>query len=85
MKLWMIRHGESETNRLGQWTGWLDAALTDKGREYDEGVRAMLRHLDEILMQGFEEEERRTLCELLNRMRNNLLSELQRDGEEETE
>lgn len=59
--------------------------LTDKGREYDEGVRAMLRHLDEILMQGFEEEERRTLCELLDRMRNNLLSELQRDGEEENE
>ena len=45
----------------------------------------MLRHLDEILMQGFEEEERRTLCELLDRMRNNLLSELQRDGEEESE
>lgn len=33
MKVWMIRHGESETNRDGLWTGWLDAPLTEKGRE----------------------------------------------------
>lgn len=29
----MIRHGESETNKNGLWTGWLDAPLTEKGRE----------------------------------------------------
>lgn len=28
----MVRHGESETNRDGLWTGWLDAPLTEKGR-----------------------------------------------------
>lgn len=56
--------------------------LTDKGREYDEAARAMLRRLDDILMQGFDEEETRTLCELLERMRNNLLCELQSVGEE---
>ena len=28
----MIRHGESETNKNGLWTGWLDAPLTQKGR-----------------------------------------------------
>lgn len=33
MKVWMIRHGESETNQSGSWTGWLDAALTKRGRE----------------------------------------------------
>ena len=33
MKIWVIRHGESETNRDGLWTGWLDAPLTEKGRE----------------------------------------------------
>lgn len=31
MKLYIVRHGESETNRKGLWTGWLDVALTDKG------------------------------------------------------
>ena len=31
MKLYLIRHGESETNRIACWTGWLDAKLTDKG------------------------------------------------------
>lgn len=33
MKVWMIRHGESETNKFGLWTGWLDPQLTEKGRE----------------------------------------------------
>lgn len=33
MKVWIIRHGESETNADGRWTGWLDVALTEKGRE----------------------------------------------------
>jgi probable phosphoglycerate mutase len=28
----VIRHGESETNRAKQWTGWLDVSLTDKGK-----------------------------------------------------
>ncbi|MBE6595063.1 MAG: histidine phosphatase family protein [Ruminococcaceae bacterium] len=33
MKVWIVRHGESETNLAGLWTGWLDVQLTDKGRE----------------------------------------------------
>ena len=33
MKVWLIRHGESETNKAGLWTGWLDVCLTEKGRE----------------------------------------------------
>lgn len=56
--------------------------LTEKGRAYDEGVRAMLHRLDRISMQGFDEEETRVLCGFLERMRNNLLSEWQRDEEE---
>lgn len=32
MKVYVIRHGESETNFLGKWTGWCDARLTKKGR-----------------------------------------------------
>lgn len=31
MRLYVIRHGESETNRKKQWTGWMDVSLTDKG------------------------------------------------------
>ena len=33
MKVYFIRHGESETNLNGRWTGWLDAPLTGKGKE----------------------------------------------------
>lgn len=42
MKLYIIRHGESETNKKGCWTGWLDAPLTDKGINDAKRVRAVL-------------------------------------------
>jgi len=32
MKLYFIRHGQSETNLSKCWTGWLDAKLTENGR-----------------------------------------------------
>ena len=32
MRIYVVRHGESETNRDQKWTGWFDAPLTDKGR-----------------------------------------------------
>lgn len=59
--------------------------LTDKGREYDEGARAMLRRLDAILMQGFDESEAELLAAMLCRMRENLLNDLSQesDGEED--
>ncbi len=33
MKLVLVRHGESEWNRLNLFTGWTDVPLSDKGRE----------------------------------------------------
>lgn len=33
VKVVLIRHGESEANFENYWTGWLDVALTAKGRE----------------------------------------------------
>ena len=31
MKVYFIRHGQSENNLRGEWTGWYDAKLTEKG------------------------------------------------------
>lgn len=42
MKLYLIRHGKSETNAAGQWTGWLDVSLTEKGFEDAKRVRRFL-------------------------------------------
>ena len=32
-KLVLLRHGESEWNKLNLFTGWTDVDLSDKGRE----------------------------------------------------
>jgi 2,3-bisphosphoglycerate-dependent phosphoglycerate mutase len=38
----LIRHGQSEWNALGKWTGWQDIPLTDKGRaEAQEAAKAL--------------------------------------------
>ena len=42
MKLYFIRHGESETNLAGHYTGWSQVNLTEKGVRDAEGVRPML-------------------------------------------
>ena len=36
----LLRHGESEWNAKNLFTGWVDVALTDKGREEAEIGRA---------------------------------------------
>ena len=33
MMVWMIRHGESATNKSKSWTGWLDVPLSEEGRK----------------------------------------------------
>ena len=42
MRVWVIRHGESEANRNGLLTGWLDVPLTEKGREEAALVNQLL-------------------------------------------
>ena len=33
MKVYIVRHGESEANKNDLWSGWLDVALTEKGKQ----------------------------------------------------
>ena len=42
MKLYFIRHGESETNLAGHYTGWSQVNLTPKGVRDAEGIRPTL-------------------------------------------
>lgn len=42
-KLIISRHGESEWNLLGKWTGWTDVNLTDKGKEDTRQLGKFLR------------------------------------------
>lgn len=38
VKLFLVRHGKSEWNKLGLWTGWTDVELEQEG--YEEAQRA---------------------------------------------
>lgn len=42
-----VRHGQSEWNALGLWTGWKDVELTEQGREE---ARRAARHLEDIVL-----------------------------------
>lgn len=42
MKIYFIRHGESETNASGHYTGWAQVDLTEKGIEDAKGIRPIL-------------------------------------------
>lgn len=42
----LVRHGQSEWNLLGQWTGLTDVALTDEGRAEARRAAKMLKDID---------------------------------------
>lgn len=43
MKIYLLRHGESEGNRLGVLCGWKDMPLTERGREQALAAREKIR------------------------------------------
>lgn len=45
MRVYVIRHGESETNRDKKWAGWLDVPLTEKGKEDARKVGELLQNV----------------------------------------
>ena len=44
MKLVLLRHGESEWNKLNLFTGWTDVELSDKGREEAKQAGILLKN-----------------------------------------
>lgn len=48
MKVYIVRHGESETNEKGLFTGWLDVNLTDLGKIQAQRVGELLKILSLI-------------------------------------
>jgi len=45
VRLYLIRHGESENNVKGCWTGWQDVNLTDKGIDDAKSVK---KHFEDV-------------------------------------
>ena len=54
-KLVLIRHGESEWNLQGRWTGWTDVGITPKGAADARKMGELLRdiHFDEAYNQSY--------------------------------
>ncbi len=50
--------------------------LTEKGREMEKAFFGKILETDEILLRGISEEESKTLCAILKKARNNMLSEM---------
>ena len=50
MKVYVIRHGQSETNVHHKWTGWADVNLTEKGRNDAKRAGEILKdiHFDKV-------------------------------------
>ena len=44
-KLALVRHGESEWNAKGLWTGWIDIGLSAKGRDEAKGAAMKLNDI----------------------------------------
>lgn len=45
-KLFLVRHGKSEWNKLGLWTGWTDVDLVEEGLEEAKKAGEFLREED---------------------------------------
>ena len=45
MKVYITRHGESETNEKKQWTGWADVHLTDSGKSQAKKAGDFLKNV----------------------------------------
>lgn len=46
----LVRHGESQWNLLGKWTGWTDVSLTEKGASDARKMGELLKdvHFDDV-------------------------------------
>ena len=68
MKLYVIRHGESETNLQKCWTGWADVPLTQKGISDAESIRPLLEDIDfdKVFVSDLSRAKRTAECALPN-------------------
>ena len=60
MRVYVVRHGESETNAKDLWSGWLDVSLTEKGRD---DAKAARKYLEGISFDKIYSSDLKRACE----------------------
>ena len=68
-KLVLVRHGQSEWNAKGLWTGWTDVSLTDQGRQEAQHAGEALKefHFDASFTSNLKRAQQ-TLEEIKNKL-----------------
>lgn len=83
-KLYIVRHGKSEWNLLGKWTGWTDVHIIEEGKEEARKAGTILKdiqihsaHLSELVRthETFEELEKELLQKVKNVKKHKALNE----------
>ena len=46
IKLYLIRHGETEWNSIKRWQGWTDIELSEKGRNQARLLGERMKNMD---------------------------------------
>jgi bisphosphoglycerate-dependent phosphoglycerate mutase len=66
-KLFLVRHGESEWNERGVWTGWTEVNLTEKGIEQAQKAGNVLKDekIDKIYVSDMDR-AKQTMEEIKN-------------------
>jgi len=66
----LVRHGKSEWNKLGKWTGWTDVGLADEGREEARRAAEAIKdiHIDHVHVSTLKRahETFKEMCGVLN-------------------
>ena len=72
MRVYVIRHGESENNLAKKWTGWMDVHLTDKGKEVVATIEKDIVEYMSRAREGIPEENMLAFYGVLQSLENNI-------------
>ena len=72
MKIYIVRHGQTEMNLKHVLQGNSDSPLTEKGIASQESFEDIVEHIEEELSEGISEEELHIFYKVLDQINQNV-------------